>query len=173
MDTIRATRRGMAIAHRRRCAVDGVIRLLEESTFERRHAVACGRSGRPWERRGEPRRRVGCLINLWLRALSLCMEGFRYASGLSTMRMKAGMVNNRITHTATRALPMLPIAGQMCPEEKTRMHKATALREGLQKQHQLEPRRTKLPERQRQAPRRVVRVVAALVRERSDVLRRR
>ena len=55
----------MAIAHRRRCAVDGVIRLLEESTFERRHAVACGRSGRPWEkgeRPREPRRPVACFL---------------------------------------------------------------------------------------------------------------
>jgi hypothetical protein len=34
----------------------------------------------------------------------------------------------------------------------------------VQEQHLLEPRRTKLPERQRQAPRRVVRVVAPLVR---------
>ena len=34
-------------------AVDGVIRLLEESAFEQRHVVACGRSGGPWEARGE------------------------------------------------------------------------------------------------------------------------
>ena len=34
-------------------------------------------------------------------SLSLCMEGFRHVSGLSTMRMKAEMVKNRITHTAT------------------------------------------------------------------------
>ena len=50
---------------------------------------------------------------------------------------------------------------------------ATAWRGEVQKQHQLEPRRTKLPERQRQPTRRVVRIIKTLVRQRSNVLRGR
>ena len=40
--------------------------------------------------------------DVWLRALSLIVEGFRRASGFSTMRMKAEMVKNRITHSDSR-----------------------------------------------------------------------